>query len=72
MHHSDWEGYPVRLGLGQNEQPSFSESVGTSSTGTQLTGTGAYLIGNIFYDKYIFFSVKMIESSHVQIGLVQW
>ncbi len=38
MHQSDWEGYPVGLGPGQNEQPRFSESVGTSSTGTQLTG----------------------------------
>ncbi len=33
----------------QNEQPRFGDSIGTSSTGTQLTGTGAYLsCTNIF------------------------
>ena len=36
--------HPIGLGPGQNEQPRFGESIGTSSTGTQLTGTGTHLV----------------------------
>ncbi len=36
--------HPVGLGPGYKEQTRFSELIGTSPTGTQLTDTGAYLV----------------------------